>query len=285
MRYLMGDDIVDDWFGRKDEPPAKREITPAGTASPSALRIAYTYPRQLASDPRSEGTRPVSKLDARHCLEVVTDAALEMRGIAAHPDLSVMDRYRRSCRVVLALDAMGDAEQRHDDPLREPHRLRQGCEASGDPSLLGGEKPQPVARRHAGGQDQLDLAFGRIDPQRDSPRPLADPNRNASIGIVRRHRLPSGIFQCQRATQPNVSYQPSAAAGGREAHANGGLEARVLVCTNSTRGGPAAESASLGGFAVDEVDKRTEDGSLPQTMGAEMFVCCAEYRKERDGGA
>ena len=66
MRHLMRDDIVDDRFGRKNEPPAEREITPAGTASPSAFRITYPDPRQLASDPRREGPRPVGEFGARH---------------------------------------------------------------------------------------------------------------------------------------------------------------------------------------------------------------------------
>jgi hypothetical protein len=107
---------------------------------------------------------------------------------------------------------MGDAEHRYNDPLSEPHRLREGREASGDPSLLGGEKPQTMTRRHAGRQNQLDLAFGRIDPQRDPPRPRTDPDRYASVCIVRCYGLPSGIFQCQCPTQPAVNYQASTAA-------------------------------------------------------------------------
>ena len=77
---------------------------------------------------------------------------------------------------------MGDAEHRHDDPLGEPHRLRECCEAGGDPSLLGSEKPQTMTLRHAERQDQLHLAFGRIDPQRDPPGPRTDPDRYASVG-------------------------------------------------------------------------------------------------------
>jgi len=206
MRHLVRDDIVDDRLGRKDEPPAEREVPPAGAASPSALRITYGDPRQLASDSRREGTRPVGELDTRHRHEVITDAALEMCRITAHSDLAFTDRHRRSCQIVLAPDAVRDAEHGYDDPLSELHRLRQGCEAGGDPPLLGGEKPQAMAPRHPWGQDQLDLAFGRIDPQGDPPRPRADPDRNASVEIVRRHRLPSGIFQCQRPTQPAVSF-------------------------------------------------------------------------------
>jgi hypothetical protein len=133
---------------------------------------------------------------------VITDAALEMRGIAAHPDLAVMDRHRRRCRVVLAPDAMGDAEHRYDDLLSEPHRLREGCEAGGDPSLLGGEKTQTMTRWHAGRQDELDLAFGRIDPQRDPPRPRADPDPYAMIGIVRHHRIRSDISECHAVPNP-----------------------------------------------------------------------------------
>src|SRR5580704_10933606 len=155
MCHLMGNDIVYDGFGRKDEPPAERQITPAGAASPSAFRIAYADPRQLAPDPRREATRPVGELGARHRHEVIMHPALEMGGIAAHPDLSLTDSHRRRCRVVLAPDAVGDAEHRYDDPLSEPHRWRQGCEAGGDPALLGGEKTQTMTRRHAGRQDEL----------------------------------------------------------------------------------------------------------------------------------
>src|ERR1700760_1307522 len=106
MGHLMGDDIVDDRFGRKDEPPAEREIPPAEAASPSALRVTHTDPRQLASDPRRDGTGPVSELGARHRHEVITDAAFEMRGITAHPDLAITDRHRRRCRIFLAPDAV-----------------------------------------------------------------------------------------------------------------------------------------------------------------------------------
>jgi hypothetical protein len=190
MGHLVRDDIVEDRFRRKDEPPTERKVPPAGAAPPSALRIAYNDPRQPASDPRCEGPRPLSELGARHRHEVITDTALEMRGIAAHTDLAVADRHRRRCRVVLAPDAMGDAEHRHDGPVGKPHRLREGCEAGGDPPPLGGEKPQTVTGRHAGRQDQLDPAFGRIDPQCNPPRPRTDPDRNASVGIVCRHRLP-----------------------------------------------------------------------------------------------
>src|SRR5271168_3180662 len=104
MRHLVRDDIVDDRLGRKDEPPAEREVPPAGAASPSALRITYGDPRQLASDSRREGTRPVGELDTRHRHEVITDTALDMREIAAHPDLSVTDSHRWRRSVVLAPD-------------------------------------------------------------------------------------------------------------------------------------------------------------------------------------
>jgi len=246
MRHLMGNDIVYDRSGCKDEPPAEREVAATGAAPPSAFRIAYTDPRQLASDPRREGTCPVGQLGACYCHEMITHPALDMRGIAAHPDLAITDRHRRHCRVVLAPDPVGDAEHRYNHPLSEPHRLREGCEAGGDPSLLGGEKTQTMARRHAGRQDQLDLAFGRIYPQRDPPRPRADPDRDARVGLVRRHRLPSDIFQCQPPTQPAVNYQPSAAAGGGEARAKAGLEARVLAFTIAIREDPGAESFFYG---------------------------------------
>jgi hypothetical protein len=51
------------------------------------------------------------------------------------------------------------------------------------------------------------------------------------------------------------------ATGRREVRANGGLEARVLVFTSSTREDSGAESVSSRRLAIDEVDKRTEDGS------------------------
>jgi len=248
MRHFVGDDIVDDRFGRKDEPPAEREISPAGAAPPSALRITHTDPRQLASDACCEGTRPAGELDARHSDEVITHTALEVRGIAAHPDLAVTDRHWRRCWVVLAPDAMGDAEHRYNDPLSEPHRLREGREASGDPSLLSGEKPQTMTRRHAGRQNQLDFAFGRIDSQRDPPRPPTDPDRYASVGIVRCYRLPSGIFQWQCPTQPAVNYEPSMATGRREVRAIGGVEARVLVFTIFTREGSRCRIGFITGF-------------------------------------
>src|SRR5438552_18316786 len=108
MRHLMGNDIADDGFRRKDEPPAEREITPAGAAPPSALRVTHADPRQLATDPRREGTRSGSELDPRHCHEVITDAALEMRGIAAHPNFSATNQHRQSRCIVLPPDAMGD---------------------------------------------------------------------------------------------------------------------------------------------------------------------------------
>jgi hypothetical protein len=95
---------------------------------------------------------------------------------------------------------MGNAEYWHDDPFGEPYGLREGCEAGGDPSLLGGEKSQTLTRRYAGRQDQLDFAFGRIDPQRDPPRPRTDPDRN--VGSVRRHSLPSYLFQCNALPDP-----------------------------------------------------------------------------------
>ena len=202
MRHLVRDDVVDDRFGRKNEPPAEREITPAGAAPPSALRIAYADPRQLASDPRREGPRPVGEFGARHSDEVITDAALDMRGIAAHPDLSVTDRHRRSRRVVLAPDTMGDAEHRYDDPLGEPHRLREGCEAGGDPSLLGGEKPQTMTRRHAGGRTSSTLrSAASIRRAIRRARGLTRIDTRGSE-VVRRHRLPSDISECHSLPNP-----------------------------------------------------------------------------------
>src|SRR6476646_2134742 len=75
MGHLVRDDVVYDRLGREDEPPAEREVTPAGAAPPSALRIAYADPRRLAFDPRRERARPGSELDARHSDEVITHTA------------------------------------------------------------------------------------------------------------------------------------------------------------------------------------------------------------------
>ena len=65
---------------------------------------------------------------------------------------------------------------------------------------------------------------------------------------------------------------------------NGGLKLRALVFTISAREDPGAESVSSRGFPIDEVYKGTENESLPQTVGAEMFVYRADHQKERGAG-
>jgi hypothetical protein len=59
-----------------------------------------------------------------------------------------------------------------------------------------------MTRRHAGRQNQLDRTFGGINPQRDSPRPQADPDPYASVGTVRRHRIRSDISECHALPNP-----------------------------------------------------------------------------------
>jgi hypothetical protein len=68
--------------------------------------------------------------------------------------------------------------------------------AERDPFALGCEKAQALARRYAAWQDQFDPVFGGIDSQPDPVRPRADPNRQRSAQIERRH-LSSDILENQ----------------------------------------------------------------------------------------
>jgi len=84
---------------------------------------------------------------------------------------------------------MGHPEHRHDGTFYKRHLLRQGFEASLDPSALRREKAQTGAWRYAARQNELDRAFGRIDPESDPPRPRADPDRDRSAD----RRLPMRV--------------------------------------------------------------------------------------------
>src|SRR5215469_3953475 len=99
-----------------------------------------------------------------------------MRGIAAHPYLAVDDFHGRRRGVELATNAIWHAEQRHNSPFDEWHRLRQRLEPRGNPCPLCCQKSQARALRNAARQNELDLALDRVDPQSYPPRPLADPD-------------------------------------------------------------------------------------------------------------
>src|SRR5258707_12941102 len=92
MRHLVGDDIVEHRLGREDQPPAEGEVAASRTASPAALRIAYSDSRHVVPDPRREPTRPASELTSRLCHRAITDAARQLHWIAPHPGFAIAQR-------------------------------------------------------------------------------------------------------------------------------------------------------------------------------------------------
>ena len=100
-----------------------------------------------------------------------------MLGLPPDSDLAVDDRNRRRFVIKFATDTVWDAQYRHDRAFSERHRRMQSFEAGRDPTALGRQKPQALARRHVVREDQLNPAFGGIDPQPDPPRPRANPDR------------------------------------------------------------------------------------------------------------
>jgi hypothetical protein len=121
---------------------------------------------------------------------MVANATRQMLGLAPYSDFISGDRHRRCPGVELATDAVRDPEYRYDCAFSKRHGLAQSAKAGRDPFAFGRQKAQALARRHATRQDQLHPAFGGIDPQCDPPRPRADPNRNWSSQIERRHLAP-----------------------------------------------------------------------------------------------
>jgi hypothetical protein len=166
-------------------------------ASPPAPGIAYTHSRHIAPDVRRQAARPRVQLRPRCSHEVIPDPAPQMRGIAAHSYLVVNNAHGGRRGIEFAADAMGHPEQRHDRVFDKRHPLRQGIQARGDPCPLRREKPQASALRDAARQDELDPAFGRIDPQSHPPRPLTDPDRdgNSYPGFAIRGEPPAITLQ------------------------------------------------------------------------------------------
>jgi len=138
----------------------------------------------------------MGKLPARRRDKMVAEAARQMLGFSSHSDFAVDDRHRRRSDVELAADAARDPEHWDDRSFSKRQWRMQSAKAGRDPFALGCEKPQALARRYAAWQDQFDPAFGGIDSQCDPPRPRADPNRQRSAQIERRH-LWSDILENQ----------------------------------------------------------------------------------------
>src|SRR5262249_44513347 len=106
MSHFVGDDIIEDRLRRKNQPPAEREVSGAGTASPTAFCVAHGDFDDLTADARGQLMRSLGELVCRVCREVATHPTREMHRIATYPDFTVAYHHARCDRIRLANDAM-----------------------------------------------------------------------------------------------------------------------------------------------------------------------------------
>src|SRR5262249_30642498 len=132
--------------------------------------------------------------------------------------------------------------------------------------------------RYARRQNEFNFPLGRVHAQRDPPRARADADGYAAPEVIYRGNLPPVIpnTQCliQSSTTASLTSQREIERSVRETLVQSWK--RVLSCP--LQGGTRAESGRSTSvlpraLAIEEMDERSEDGSLPQTVGAEIFIC------------
>src|SRR6266480_7359591 len=84
----------------------------------------------------------------------------------------------------------------------------------------------------------------------------------------------------------STACKPKLAAGNRETRSESHSAGSELACRRLLRRARSCESGGrrvvlLRGLVIDKVDKGAEDGSSPQTVGTEIFVCGSERREQR----
>src|SRR6516164_1078500 len=136
MRYLVRHNVLEHRLGGENQSPAEREVSLSRAAAPSAPRIADTDPGHFAPDARRQSMRATRDFGLCPCNQMSTDPTRQTQRIAAHSDFAVDDPDRRRHRVEVAADPMEHPEHRHDGTFYKRHLLRQGFEASLDPSAL-----------------------------------------------------------------------------------------------------------------------------------------------------